>query len=93
MTEQQYKKYTCIKNEIENLKSFLYFCGNIYKAEMVSKSDFSIKLFENIKDKFFLKGKYAWNDKTYELPKELQKRIVEVIEEYVKEREKEMENI
>lgn len=94
MTEEQYKKYTDIKNEIKILKDFLYFCGDKYRAEMTTQHKFSIKFFKSIKDKFFLQEKLSMsNNDTYELPKELQKRIIEVVEQYVEEREKEMENI
>ena len=96
MTEEQYKKYTDIKNEIKSLKNFLSYCGNKYRTKMTNQHRFSIKTFKSIKDKFFLYEKNGWGsmeDNTYEIPQELQKRIIEVVERYVEEKEKEMENI
>lgn len=93
MTEQQYKEYKEIKEEIEHIKRFLSWCGDKYRMNSIGRHRFSIMTF---KDKFSLKR--VWhcateNENTFDIPLELQKRIVKVVEDYVEEKEIELSKI
>ena len=93
MTKEQYNKYTEITKELEPIKEFLLWCGNKYK-KVVYDYPFWICISKRIKG-FVIRNKVSfakWKHET-ELPKELQRRIVKVVEEYVEEREKELEEL
>ena len=93
MTEAQYKKYKKLKEEISQIKNFLYWCGDKYKNQAITKRIFSF--FRNEKKMLLYErdGYYPKESNTYEIPSELQERIIKVIEDYVDEKEKEMEEI
>lgn len=94
MTEKQYKEYDEKKKRIEPLKQFLSLCGNRYHdKDFVSKYPFQIR---TVGIRFFLERLfYLCNneEKTFKIPDDLQDRIVNVIEEYVDEKMKELEQI
>lgn len=93
MTEQQYKEYKEIKEEIGQIKGFLSWCGDRYRINSIGRHRFSIKTF---KDKFSLKRLWycaTENENTFDIPLELQKRIVKVVEDYVEEKEIELSKI
>lgn len=89
MTEEQYRNYEKIKNQIAPLKYFLKFCGNRYHERMFGK--YPCRLIVKAR-KFFIElvGMGAISNETYELPKEVQEEIIEVIENYVDRKEKEL---
>lgn len=92
MTEKQYEEYSKIKAETTELKEFLFWCGKKYKHRAASY--FRARL---IGRKVFIsigrKGYGSIGDTEVTLPEELQKSIIDVIEQYVDRREKELEEI
>lgn len=91
MTNEQYENYKKKKEELESIKGFLFWCGNRYK-----KTDYSYNFSIRTKCKDFFMNRsliFSKEEKNYKMPKELQTRIVKVIEDYVDEVEKEMEEI
>lgn len=93
MTEEQYKKYGNMYSELQPVKTFLEWCGDRYKNQVTRKFDF--KIIAKAKNLFLYRKFYAANieENTYEIPEDLQKRIVIVIEDWVEEKENEMKNI
>ena len=94
MTIEQYEKYKKLEEEIKPVKDFLFWCGDRYKCEKV-ECEYRFNIVTKLED-FFLHrkgglGNVERND--YKIPEELQKRIVTVLEEYMDEVEKEMEEI
>ena len=83
MTREQYKKYDKILEELRPVKW--------YKDKSVSKYRF--RIITKAKQFFLYKDIYFARDKEIEIPKDLQKRIVEVIEQWVDEKEQELKNI
>ena len=63
----------------------------LYKDKSVSKYRF--RIITKAKQFFLYKDIYFARDKEVEIPKDLQKRIVEVIEDWVDEKEQELKNI
>ncbi len=92
MTEQQYRNYKIISEELKPIKDFLFWCGEKYKCNSVEK--YNCRLITKAKE--FLIGRQgygAMESTEVLLPKELQDRIIEVVEDYVAEKEKELEQI
>lgn len=93
MTKEQYEQYTRINDEVKHLKSFLMWCGKRYKDNSVSKYPFEI----DTKTKGFVLRRIWFSnsisDNTYEISVELQNRIIETIENYVNEKEKQLQEI
>ena len=90
MTEKQFDKYKELQEKIEPLKDFLFWCGNKYHCGSVSKYGMRI-----IKKKFCI-GRVGFGvikSTEINLPSELQDRIIEVIENYVDEKQKELDKI
>lgn len=93
MTEEQYKKYENLRSELQPVKTFLSWCGDRCKNQVTSK--FQFKIITKAKN-FFLYRKWhagTVEGNTFEIPEDLQKRIVTVIEDWVEEKENEMKNI
>lgn len=91
MTKDQFEKYQKIEQEIKPVRAFLFWCGNRYKEPTVEQKNFSIKTtFKNFCLRKHMPG-WSESDCLYEIPYELQWRLVKVMEEYVDEREKEKE--
>ena len=91
MTVQQYEEYKAKMNRLEPVKVFLFWCGERYRGKSVSKHHFRIK---TIKQSFLLHiHSYLVESYDYEIPEDLQERIVKTIEEYVDEKERELEQI
>ena len=90
MTEIQYKQYKELQGKIEPLKDFLHWCGNKYRYNGVGQYETRI-----LKKKFCVGriGYGAINSTEVELPLELQERIIAVIEQYVDEKQKELDEI
>lgn len=88
MTELQYQKYRLLKEEIEPIKNFLSWCGNKYRDKYVSF--YGMRL---IKKEFKIgrKGYGAIPNTEVTIPYELQERIVEVIEQWVDEKQRELD--
>jgi hypothetical protein len=88
MTELQYQKYRLLKEEIEPIKNFLFWCGSKYHGKSISH--YGMRL---IKKKFNIgrKGYGATPDTEVTIPSELQERIVEVIEQWVDEKQRELD--
>ena len=80
MTEKQFKEYTIIKKEVDEIKSFLDWYGKTCTKIIGKKKKISIAT-----------GYYT--EIELPLPTELQNTIIDVIEQYVKQREKDMEAI
>ena len=90
MTNEQFNKYQSLKKEIEPIKSFLEWCGKRYKCCFIGQ--YPMRL---IKKKFSIgqKGIGAIDSTIVEIPIELQDRIIDIIEKYVDEKQKELEKI
>lgn len=91
MTNEQYEKYKKLEEEVKPVKDFLFWCGDRYKDKTTGKYTFGI--LTKLNNFFMYKNSRfsSMESNTFEIPKELQKRIVQTIEEYVDEVEKEME--
>lgn len=92
MTNEQYNKYTEIKKELADIKWFLSWCGDRYATNTIVPYKFKLIT----RAKRFLLHRISYisiNNEDIEIPVELQRRIVKVIEEYVNEKEQEMKNI
>ena len=93
MTEEQYKKYAEIRNEISPIVWFLNWCGDRYASDVGRGTRF--ELVTKAKN-FFLRRRFwarSLEDNTIELPYELQQRIVKVMEDWVEEKEQEMKEL
>lgn len=93
MTEEQYKKYTKINEEVQTLKNFLSWCGKKYKDKFTGKYQFQIDAKTKKIDLRSMLQFCSIPDNTYEISVELQNRIIETIENYVEEKELELEKI
>lgn len=93
MTKEQFELYSKIENEIEDVRNFCFWCGNKYRNKYVNKKRFNIVTkFKSI----FLHRKSHANTKeenTFYIPTELQERIIEVVENYLDEKEEELRKI
>jgi hypothetical protein len=94
MTEKQFAKYKKIQEELEPIKEFLFWCGNRYHNNCVGKYHFKIGTYRKhfALKRIGLAGGVVADD-TFEMPYELQNRIVEVIEQYCDEKQKELDEI
>ncbi len=91
MTEKEYLQYKHIKDEIDELKDFLAWCGNKYHCLGISHYRAKLK-----KKRKFLIGRVgcgAIGDTELELPSVLQDRIIEIMENYVDEKQKELDEL
>lgn len=90
MTDEQFNKYQALKKEIEPLKAFLEWCGKKYRCYGIGQ--YPMRL---IKKKFSIgrKGNLIMDDTIVEISIELQDQIIDVIEKYVDEKQKELEKI
>ena len=94
MTNEQYEKYKEIEKEIKPVKDFLFWSGMRYKNKTITGFyKFSIKRIKMNFSLYIHRYFCSIPENTYELPIELQNRIIEVIEKYVDEKEQEMANI
>lgn len=94
MTKDQFDRYNKIKKELKPLYGFLFWCGNRYR-ESTRKQHFSI--IRN-KKKWGLKASAMWDTNlkeigNHELPEDLRERIITAMEDYVAEKEAELEAI
>lgn len=98
MTKEQYEKYKKLNEEVENIKNFLFYCGKRYRhSTYVKRFLFNIlrvKIFEK-RFKLNMPNAPLWWDEdiSLDIPEDLQERIIDVIEDYVDEKEKELEEI
>lgn len=93
MTKEQFELYKKIENEIEDIKNFLFWCGKRHRGNCVPKFRFN----------FLTKGKELFihlnsslsksEENTFNIPIELQERIIEVTENYLDEKEEELRKI
>lgn len=88
MTQEQFIKYERISKDIAEIESFLGWCGKKYHCRYVR--EYPIKL---IKRKFSIGLIGSIKDTEIAIPKDLQDRIIDVIENYVDEKHKELEEI
>ena len=92
MTDEQYQKYAKIKEEIEPIKDFLFWCGHKYSSR--GYGGYETKLIR--KKSIFSIGRVAYGGMTsmdVKIPLELQDRIIDVVEQYVDEKQKELDEI
>lgn len=92
MTKKQYIEYTEKSKEIEEIKRFLYWCGVKYHCKCIAQYPFRIgkaKKFNLRMERHFCEE----YENTYKIPDELQGKIIDVIENYVEQKEKELEDI
>lgn len=89
MTKEQYDKYEEIKKDLEPIKDFLFYCGNKYHEKGVCS--FLSKLI--IKRQFRIGTRKNMDNIEFVVPRDLHNKIIDVIEQYVDEKEKEMEEI
>lgn len=93
MTKEQYELYQEKENEIKRVRDFCFWCGDKHKE--IYSSRYFFDLVTKGKD-LFLHRKCSGSsekDNTYEIPKELQERIIKVTEDYLDEKEQELLNI
>lgn len=95
MTEQKYKEYEKLYNEIRPLKNFLTWCGDEFRCRETHPFAFmfhlhakSIRLHREKGDGF-----YGQLISECEIPASIQRKIVALVEEYVKQKEEEMRNL
>ena len=90
MTDKQYEEYKKLKDDIQPLKTFLFWCGKKYHCATLNH--YKMRL---IKKKFHIGrvGCGAMQNTEVKIPTELQDRIIEVIEQYVDEKQKELDKI
>lgn len=94
MTKEQYEKYSAIKAEIAEIKEFLWWCGKKYKGDLLSRQYETKTITRKKQIRVGRKGNCGGiEDTEIILPKELQEGIIDLIEQYVEKREKEMEAI
>lgn len=89
MTEQQYQAYQKTKRELESIKDFLFWCGNRHRkclGEYDSKIIVDKMLFGRV-------GFGAIASHNFVMPQELRDRVIAVVEQYVDEKELELQNI
>ena len=89
MTKEQYNKYKQIETELVPIKDFLFYCGNKYHEKRVSY--FLSRLI--IKRKFRIGTRRIMDNKVFDVPRDLHDKIIDTIEQYVDEKEKEMQEI
>ena len=92
MTEKQFEQYREIKEELTMLKEFLTWCGEKYSDQVATHCRARL-IGRKVSISIGRKGYGFLRDTEILLPKELQKSIVDVIEQYVDRREKELEEI
>lgn len=93
LEKEQYEKYKQIEEGLKPIKNFLYWSGKKYKNKSVSLYRFSLK---RLGKKFGLYIHRNWSgieENIFDLPIELQDRIIETVEKYVEEKEQKMKNI
>ena len=89
MTEQQYFEYQKKKKELQPIKDFLFWCGDKYRQSMGcydSKIIVDKLLFGRI-------GFGAIASCSFPMPRELRDRVIKVVEQYVDEKELELQDI
>lgn len=97
MTRDDYEKYKKLNEEIENIKNFLFYCGKRYRCKLF----FTRYLFDLLPIKGFNKyfklrnkcGDLSDGNDIYDIPRDLQERIIDVVEDYVDEKERELEEL
>lgn len=98
MTKEQYEKYKKLNEEVENIKKFLFYCGKRYRYNIYIKrflfNILRVKIFGK-RFKLNMPNAPLWGneDRSLDIPEDLQDRIIDVIEDYVDEKEKELEEI
>lgn len=96
MTEQQYIRYKAINDEAERLKDFLSFCGKKYRVPFVGPYQINLVKKEKKVKRFFSiqrAARGAINSEELKINEVLQERIIDVIEQYVDELQKKLEEI
>lgn len=89
MTKEQYNKYKQIEAELEPIKDFLFYCGNKYHEKGVRY--FLSRLI--IKRQFRIGTRKNMDNNEFDVPRDLHDKIIDIIEQYVDEKEKEMQEI
>lgn len=89
MTKEQYNKYNQIETELKPIKDFLFYCGNKYHEKGVRYD--LIRLI--IKRQFRIGTRKIMYNKDFDVPKDLHDKIIDTIEQYIDEKEKEMQEI
>lgn len=89
MTEKQFEEYTEIKKEVDKLKEFLAWCGNKYNPHCNS---YRAKIIGK-KKTISIAARLLCSNIELQLSTKLQNAIIDVIEQYVEQREKDMEAI
>lgn len=93
MTESQYKEYVKIQEEIKPVKELLFWCGDRY-LNRISHAPYPICAI--IPRRNFRIGRVGigtMSSETYKLPKDLQDKITAVMEDWLAEKEKILEDI
>ena len=92
MTKERYEKYAEIKSEVDKIKDFLSWCGQKHRCSGIGQYPTRV-----IGRKVFISvGRAGFgpiSNTEIVLPQELQEGIINLIEQYVERREKEMEEI
>ena len=91
MTKEQYNKYKQIETELVPIKDFLFYCGNKYHEKGVFY--FLTKLIIKRQFRIGTRKRKSMDNIEFVVPGDLHNRIIDVIEQYVDEKEKEMEEI
>lgn len=93
MTKEQYEEYTKLDDKLKGVRDFCFWCGNRHHDKYVSTFYFNIitkgkELFLHRKCSTSLE-----ENNTYQIPMDLQERIIQVVESYLDEKEQELLNI
>lgn len=91
MTKEQFEKYEQIEDELKPIKIFLSLCGRKYHDKYASNYLSRLRYYKVPKFKIYPKHHTLGESVTFDIPKELHDRIIDVIEQYVDEKEKEKE--
>ena len=84
MTKEQFERYEKINKELAGVRGFLSWAGEKHRHTMIAKYRFSLKLIRHFSGE---------SDNTFQIPLELQDRIIKIIEEYIDEKETELSEI
>ena len=89
MTKEQFGKYAEIEKELRPIRDFLFYCGNRYHEKGVSYCLSRLI----IKRSFWIGTRRLMDNKEFDVPRDLHDKIIDTIEQYIDEKEKELQEI
>lgn len=92
MTNDQFEKYKKLQGDLKPVKDFLFWCGKKHHSEFIM-GVYQFALVTKFRSILLEKKDYPCVGERYEIPFDLQLRIVDVVEQWADEKEKELEEI